>query len=102
MVHDGDQNKVGGDGIGDTPYDVDIYYHDRYPLMKPWLKETITGDINHDGSVNIFDIVAATSIYGCRYGDPNWNPEADLASPYGRIDIYDLLTCLGQYGKKYP
>jgi parallel beta-helix repeat protein len=96
------QNKVGGDGIGDTPYDVDIYYHDHYPLMKPWLRETITGDINHDGSVNIFDIVAATSIYGCRYGDPNWNPEADLASPYGRIDIYDLLTCVGHYGKKYP
>jgi parallel beta-helix repeat protein len=96
------QDETGSDGIGDTSYMINENNIDKYPLMNRWLIETIKGDLNHDGTVSIFDIVAATSIYGCRNGDPNWNPEADLASPYGRIDIYDLLTCVGQYGKKHP
>jgi parallel beta-helix repeat protein len=30
------QNLTGGDGIGDTPYRVDAYSVDNYPLMNPW------------------------------------------------------------------
>ena len=26
-----------GDGIGDTPYFIDVYNYDNYPLMKPWM-----------------------------------------------------------------
>jgi parallel beta-helix repeat protein len=29
------QNQTGGDGIGDTPYVIDAYNRDRYPLMTP-------------------------------------------------------------------
>jgi parallel beta-helix repeat protein len=96
------QDRIGGDGIGDAPYTINENNTDRYPLMKRWLIETIKGDITHDGTVNIFDIVAATSIYSCRSGDQNWNPDADLAPPYGIIDIFDLLTCVSHYGEKYP
>lgn len=30
------QDQPGSDGIGDTPYVIDAYNRDRYPLMDPW------------------------------------------------------------------
>ena len=30
------QNQTGGDGIGDTPYFINIDNQDNYPLMRPW------------------------------------------------------------------
>jgi len=30
------QNETGSDGIGDTPYVIDEYNQDNYPLMRPW------------------------------------------------------------------
>jgi hypothetical protein len=60
------------------------------------------GDINFDGEVDIHDVVAMSSIYGCKEGEPNWNPNADLSPPYGKIDILDLVTCVYHYGEKYP
>ena len=30
------QDQLGSDGIGDTPYVIDANNRDRYPLMKPW------------------------------------------------------------------
>jgi parallel beta-helix repeat protein len=93
------QNGTGSDGIGDMPYIIDENNADRYPLMNPWILTTITGDINHDGTVNIYDIVSAASIYGCQEGELSWNPEADVAPPYGVIDIYDLVTIAYHYGK---
>lgn len=30
------QNETGSDGVGDTPYIIDEYNRDRYPLMEPW------------------------------------------------------------------
>ena len=32
------QNETGSDGIGDTPYQIDQFSRDRYPLMKPFGK----------------------------------------------------------------
>jgi len=47
------QNETGSDGIGDTPYFVDVNNQDKYPLMNPWIPfmhETIC--IRADGSVD--------------------------------------------------
>jgi hypothetical protein len=63
-----------------------------------WAKAKILGDIDGDGVVDIFDIVAITSAYGSREGDSNWNAVADLTQPFGQIDIYDMVTCLSHYG----
>lgn len=92
------QNETGSDGIGDTPYIIDEYNVDRYPLMKPW--KPIKGDINEDGIVNIYDVILVASIYGVKEGQPRWNPKADLAPPWGIINIYDIVTVTADYGKR--
>ena len=69
---------------GSIPYDVfdgTVVIHARSK-----------GDLNGDGFVNIYDIVLAAKAYNSKLGDSNWNPDADLAPPWGRIDIFDLVT----------
>jgi hypothetical protein len=39
--------------------------------------------------------------YGSEEGDPNWNPFADLASPYGIIDITTWSQSHTTFGKTY-
>jgi parallel beta-helix repeat protein len=96
------QNETSSDGIGDAPCVIDTTNSDRYPLMKPWQPVTTTGDVNHDGTVNILDIVLASSIYQCEEGESRWNPEADLALPHGIINLPDIVTIAFHYGEKYP
>jgi hypothetical protein len=78
-----------------VPYEIDptnnVYYDG-------WVKIKMLGDVNGDGTIDILDVVAITLAYGSRPGDPNWNPEADLAPAYGKIDILDLVTCTRNYG----
>jgi parallel beta-helix repeat protein len=86
-----------GDGVGDT--NLPCKGVDNYPLMKPhWL---IT-DVNNDYNVNIFDIVATATAYESTPSDPNWNPDCDLAEPYGVIDIFDIVAVAMDYGLNYP
>lgn len=94
------QDKHGNDGIGDSSYVIWRNDTDRYPLVKPWNAITITGDTNHDGIVDILDVVSISSSYQSQKGDLNWNPEADLAEPYGMINMLDLVTCVFHYGEK--
>jgi hypothetical protein len=87
------------DGIGDTPYIIDNNNTDNYPLMNPYW---IPADVNHDLKVGICDVVKITGAYGCTPSDPDWNPHADIAQPFGKIDILDIVLCTSHYGKKYP
>ena len=59
-------------------------------------------DVNHDLRIDILDIAIVTSVLGTIQSDPNWNPYADIAEPYGKIDILDVVKCTGHYGQKYP
>jgi len=95
------QDILGSDGIGDTPYIIDGKNKDKYPLMKP-LQLSIRGDVNYDGIVDIFDVTAMASVYHSKEGDELWMPQADLAPPYGIIDIFDLVTCTSHYKEKFP
>ncbi len=87
------------DGVGDTPYIIDSNNTDHYPLMNPYW---ILADVNHDLRVSIYDVVKITGAYGTTPSDPYWNPHADIAQPYGRIDISDVVLCTSHYGAKYP
>jgi len=63
------------------------------------IQKFLFGDVNYDGVISILDIVNIASIYGCKEGERNWIPEADLVVPYGKIDILDLVTCVAHYGE---
>lgn len=82
-----------------VPYEEDItnnVYIDGYVKIK------MIGDVNGDGKIDIYDITAAAGVYGSKEGDPNWNPDADVAPQWGIINIYDLVTIASRYGQTCP
>lgn len=62
----------------------------------------LVGDIDCDGVVGLFDAIKIAQSYGSSEGDPDWNPRGDVAPPYGRVDIYDLVTLFIHYGDACP
>jgi parallel beta-helix repeat protein len=53
MLFGFNQNEAGSDEIGDTPYVIDAYDQDRYPLMSPWVEfENQTIYIRADGTID--------------------------------------------------
>lgn len=88
------------DGIGDTPYVIDVNNLDNYPLMSPWTH--LVGDLNGNGKVDLADLVLLANAYGSKPGDSNWNPNADIAPSYGVIGLTDLVTLATHYGQHYP
>lgn len=71
-------------------------------LADGYVKIKMLGDANADGVVDILDIVTASHAYHSRKGDPNWNPQADIAPEYGYVDVFDLVTIVYYYGKTCP
>ena len=61
----------------------------------------LVGDVDCNGSVGLTDAVTMLTSYGRKEDEPKWNPNADLAPPYGIINIYDFVTFLSHYGEKY-
>lgn len=84
-----------GDGVGDT--ELPWQDVDNYPLMSPYMK----GDVNHDGVVDISDVVLVTAIYDSKQGDNNWNCHSDIAEPYGIIDMSDVVVVIANYRKEW-
>lgn len=60
---------------------------------------TIQGDVDGDFSVNIFDIVKITFIYGAELGDPLFKSNSDIDGD-GVITIFDVTLCTSHYGQK--
>lgn len=58
----------------------------------------LTGDVNGDGMVDIYDAILVAASYGSRLGGPNWNSNADINND-GIIDIYDAIMLAGNFGK---
>jgi len=79
-----------------VPYELNP---DNNIFTDGWVKIKLLGDINGDGKVDLYDATALSTIYGRREGDPDWNPEADLAPEWGIINLYDAVTLLVTYGK---
>jgi hypothetical protein len=62
----------------------------------------LSGDVNCDGEVDIYDIVQTCAAYGSREEEPNWNPNANYAPPWNKIDIFDIVTITSHYEETYP
>ncbi|MEM3578289.1 MAG: CARDB domain-containing protein [Candidatus Bathyarchaeia archaeon] len=61
----------------------------------------IPGDINGDGTVDIYDAILLSTSFGAKQGDPNWNPNADLDNT-GEIDIFDAIILSTHFGETDP
>jgi parallel beta-helix repeat protein len=92
------QDQLGSDGIGDTPYVIDSNNRDRYPLMYPW-KVTLETDVNADGIVNIVDVTLVAKAFASRPGDHNWDERADIDNN-GVVNVIDLGRVCKDFGKK--
>jgi parallel beta-helix repeat protein len=61
-----------GDGVGDT--NLPHNGVDHYPLINPY----VSGDINHDRSIDSADMGLLGIAWGAFLGNPNWNAACDL------------------------
>jgi len=64
-------------------------------------ESALTGDINGDGTVDIYDAIMLANSFNSKPGDPSWNPNADINSD-GEVDIYDAIMLAANYGKTAP
>jgi parallel beta-helix repeat protein len=90
------------DKIGDSPYIIDGNNADKYPLIYPYEfcqpGYVPKHDINEDGTVDIIDIATVARASGCKPGDSNWNPVADM-DINEIINIIDVAQVAKDFGK---
>lgn len=60
-------------------------------------EDNIIGDINRDGTVDIFDVITLCVAYDTTPQDPKWNPDVDLNKDW-IIDMYDVVIVCSNYG----
>jgi len=99
-------HDTNSNGILDIGDQIDMKLKPCGPVEWYYVEEMATdikvslrrpGDVTLDGKVNIYDVVAIATAYGSNPGKPNWNPYADIARPYYKVDIYDIVSCIYYY-----
>lgn len=60
------------------------------------------GDVNADGHIDIFDLVAGAIAFGATPSDPRWNPQADLVEQFGLINVFDLTMVMIHFNEQAP
>jgi len=91
-----DQDLLGSDGMGDTPYIIDENNTDHYPLMNPWpsgWKLDFAGLTNHP-------IVDFAVYNGSLYAAANNKLYMKNGSSWNAIDAPTFVTSLEPYGDK--
>jgi hypothetical protein len=62
------------------------------------IKVVIPGDINGDGTVDIYDAILLAGVFNAVPGSSKWNPNADLKAD-DVIDIYDAIILANHFGQ---
>ncbi|MEM2119234.1 MAG: right-handed parallel beta-helix repeat-containing protein, partial [Candidatus Bathyarchaeia archaeon] len=65
------------------------------------VKIRIIGDVDGNGTVNMYDLWLVSLGFGTTYGDPAWNPDADFNLD-GWISMIDLYLVASNFGKTCP
>jgi len=58
---------------------------------------TLPGDLNGDGTVDIYDAIVLGGAFGATSSSSNWNPAADINGD-GVVDIYDAIILAAHFG----
>ena len=61
----------------------------------------LDGDLNHDGVVDVLDLVIVAQAYGTSLGDPAYNPVADVDGD-NDVDLFDLVYVAQRVGTTCP
>jgi subtilase family serine protease len=61
---------------------------------------SLPGDLNFDGTVDIYDAVLLAKAYNANQTSTNWNALADINND-GTVDIYDAIILAGHFGETY-
>jgi len=85
--------KLGDFQANPIPHDVQ---NSSYGIVP-----TPLGDLNFDGTTDIYDAILFATAFGTHSGDLRWNPYADLNKD-GIIDIYDAIILGRHFGEKRP
>jgi hypothetical protein len=59
---------------------------------------SICGDVNADGTVDIYDAIRLAGAFNSRSSSPIWNSNADINGD-NVVDIYDAIILANNYGK---
>ncbi len=77
-----------------------VAYGETTDLSTFTLAIPLLGDINKDGTVDIYDAIILASAFGSKPGSPNWNLNADINND-GNVDIYDAIILAKNYGNPH-
>jgi len=69
-------------------------------LTEGWVLVTTPGDVDGEGSVNIYDAIIIAWAYNSVPGSFNWNTNADINSD-AAVDVYDAIILAGNFGKAF-
>jgi hypothetical protein len=61
----------------------------------------LSGDVNHDGKVDMRDIGMVARAFGVRSTDPEWDPDLDIVKD-NVIDMRDIGHAASQFGETIP
>ena len=65
-----------------------------------WVFVTLTGDVDADRDVDIFDIVRIAASYGSARGDIKYDPNSDVDDD-DDVDIFDVVPAASNYGQSW-
>ncbi len=68
------------------------------------VRVVLPGDVNGDGTVDLYDAILLAGSYGEDSGSPTWNPSAPNADINcdNIVDLYDAIILAGNFGKNVP
>lgn len=70
-----------------------------FSVVGATVRNTIPGDINSDGTVDIYDAIILAGAFNSNVNSGNWKPNADLNGD-GTVDIYDAIILASHFGQK--
>jgi len=80
-----------------VPYETNL---DDNTFTDGLINITLIGDVNGDGTVDIYDITLAATSFASNVGDPEYNERADINHD-GTVDIFDLIIIGLNFGQSY-
>lgn len=91
-----------GDYVAGTrAYRDFLLQNDFYILSRDQMSKAFLGDLNCDGFVNMIDLNFAARVFGLTVESRKWNGLADVAEPFGVINIADLTEIAREFGMPY-